>query len=346
MRIALANGNTAWGGGERWFSDAARALSARGHELTLLAREGTALYARFNASHQPTRELGRLADGLGDPPPELALCNSRRELTALLRCYRGQPPFRLVLRRGIDRPLHDNFMRRPTWRRLAAILVNSDATGATVRSSLPWFPADRIRRIYNPVSIEPDPPVRAPDGVLRIGAAGRLVRQKGFDVLLAALVRLRDRSGWSLEIAGEGNLRARLERKSRRSGLGDRVRFLGALDRVEPFYARVDAVVVPSRYEGFCFVAVEAALSGLPVVASDVSSLREIVIDGETGRLVPSESPEALARALEELMEHPHSARALGSAARRSAAARFDAGRLTDELEGFLKEVCAWDAVG
>jgi len=346
VRIALANGNAAWGGGERWFFDAARALSARGHELVLLVREGTALHGRFAAAHQPTHALEHLGRGLGELAPDVALCNSRSELAQLLRCYRGRPPFRLVLRRGIDRPLHDDFFRRPAWRRLSGILVNSDATGATVRASLPWFPLDRIRRIYNPVSIESDPRVPPADGTFRFGAAGRLVRQKGFDVLLAALARLRERPGWSLEIAGEGKLRARLERQSRRSGLGDRVRFLGPLEHLEPFYARVDAVVVPSRYEGFCFVAVEAALSGLPVVASDVSSLREIVIDGATGRLVPPESPAALARALEGLRDDPVAACALGDAARRSAATRFDANRLNDELEGFLIEVRTWEPVG
>ena len=63
-----------------------------------------------------------------------------------------------------------------------------------------------ITRIYNPVSIESDPRVPPADGTFRFGAAGRLVRQKGFDVLLAALARLRERPGWSLEIAGEGQI--------------------------------------------------------------------------------------------------------------------------------------------
>jgi glycosyltransferase involved in cell wall biosynthesis len=251
-----------------------------------------------------------------------------------------------VLRRGIDRPLHDHILRRGQWKRLSAILVNSDATGATVRRSLPWFPEDRIRRIYNPVRFTPRPPIPPTGGTVRVVAVGRLVRQKGHDVLLKALSLLGDDLPLDLVIAGDGKLRGRLERDARRRGLTDRCRFTGEVEDPAEVYAAADLVVIPSRYEGFGFVAAEAALAGLPVVASDVSSLRELVRDGETGRLVPPEDAAALAAALKELAEDRARASAMGRAARTLARERFDPDRLLSELVDFLSRAAGLGPAG
>jgi 2-deoxystreptamine N-acetyl-D-glucosaminyltransferase/2-deoxystreptamine glucosyltransferase len=270
--------------------------------------------------------------------------NSRKDLVRVLREARGRPGLRVALRRGIDRRLRDNPFRRPAWRRLSSILVNSDATGETVRRSLPWFPPGRITRVYNAVRLEPRPAVPAPDDRLRVGVVSRLVRSKAVDVLLRALARLR--APWSLVAAGDGSERPRLERLARDLGIGDRCRFLGHVAEPADVYAALDVVAIPSYYEGFCFTAVEAALAGLPVVASDASGLREVVEDGRTGILVPPRDPDALAGALERIAADPALARALADEGRRRARERFDPPRLHDELERFLERAAAEDPVG
>lgn len=344
MKLALVNGSTGWGGGEQWFLDAARTLAARGHEVLLGA-------ARDGALGQRARELGLRVEDLPGPRErssvrsELVLVNSPRDLRLALRTAIGGEGARYALRRGIDRKLVDNPFRRGVWKRLSAILVNSDATGETVRRSLRWFPAERITRIYNPVHFVPHQREEGPPGTLRLGAIGRLVKQKGFATLLDALARLGATRRFTLELAGDGPLRARLERRSRKRGLASRVKFLGAVADPASFYARLDALIVPSRYEGFGYVAVEAALAGLPVIASDASSLREIVIDGETGWLVPRR-PRPLAEAIERLAADPAEARRRGERARVSAEQRFGPGPLLDALEVFLTRAAALPPVG
>jgi len=130
--------------------------------------------------------------------------------------------------------------------------------------------------------------------------AARLEWAKGIDVLLQALslMQVRDNS-MAVLIAGEGSQRGRLEAQVSTLGLGaEVVRFLGSRDDVPDLMQAADALVLPSRWEGLGVVLLEAAASLLPVVATDVGGIPEIVRDGSTGFLVPPDDPEALARAM------------------------------------------------
>jgi glycosyltransferase involved in cell wall biosynthesis len=338
VKVALVNGTRGFGGGERWFLEAAAALAARDHSVTLHAAPGDVLAQRAKQAGIPLAPVFAV-------DTEVCVLNSRRDLAAVLGAFRGPPPFRLVLRRGIDRPLHDGLFRRGAWKRLSAILANSEATAATIRRSLPWFPASRLRILPNPVAFAPAPSAPPSGDLLRIGAAGRLVRQKGFDVLLRALALLDDLP-FRAEIAGDGKLGPRLRRLAGSLRLGPRVTFRGRLDDLAAFFASQDVIAVPSRYEGFCYVAAEAALAGLSVVASDVSSLREVVSHGETGLLLPPDDPVALAAALRDLARDPARRRELGGRAREQARRRFSPEPIYDALIQFLAEAAGLPPVG
>ena len=147
---------------------------------------------------------------------------------------------------------------------------------------------------------------------------GRLRIRKGVEVLLEALHELH-RPAAALRIAGDGEHRAALERRAAKLGLRDAVRFLGGCDshRVRTLLGGAAALVVPSIYEGMPLVVLEAMDMGVPVVASAVSGIPEVVVDGETGWLVPPEDPEALAGALAEVLGDPAEARRRGEAGRR-----------------------------
>ncbi len=145
---------------------------------------------------------------------------------------------------------------------------------------------------------------------------GRLRIRKGVEVLLEAL---RDVPGARLRIAGDGEHRERLEWRAGELGLGKAVAFLGSCDagRVRRLLAGAAALVVPSIYEGTPLVVLEAMAAGIPVVASAVSGIPEVVLDGESGWLVPPEDPRALREALEEVLARPGEARRRGEAGRR-----------------------------
>src|SRR5205814_2309122 len=129
-----------------------------------------------------------------------------------------------------------------------------------------------------------------------------------------------------LVVLGEGPERAALERLSAELGMAERVFLLGRMPDVAAWLRRATLLVHPARWEGFGMAVLEAMLAGLPVVASAVSSLPELVLDGETGLLVPPDDPQALARAVGCALEQPD----LGEAGRRRARAEFSIARMAD----------------
>ena len=134
-------------------------------------------------------------------------------------------------------------------------------------------------------------------------AAGRLVRQKNFNLLLDAVARL-DRP-FRLVIYGEGVQRAQLEQKIAARGLADRVTLAGYVDDLRPALCDARLFVLSSDYEGFPAVLIEALAAGVPIVATDCSpAIAGIVAKGD-GILVPVDDPAALARAIGESLDRP-----------------------------------------
>jgi glycosyltransferase involved in cell wall biosynthesis len=157
-------------------------------------------------------------------------------------------------------------------------------------------------------------------------AIGRLVHQKGFDILLRAFAIVhKSRPGWNLVIVGDGSEREGLHALSRNLGIEGSVRWLGEMANPFPFYLWADLVVVPSRYEGFPNVPLEAMSLGKAVICSDCrTGPRELTQNGKFGRLVPVGEPEALARAIIDIGGSPEVMRALGEAARRHVRSDYD----------------------
>ncbi|WP_240334317.1 glycosyltransferase family 4 protein [Sphingobium estronivorans] len=163
-----------------------------------------------------------------------------------------------------------------------------------------------------------------PGEPVRIGTLGRLHPVKGYDVLIAALARLKG-EGFTLSIAGDGAERARLETLARETGV--KVEFTGYTDDPRAYLAGLNLYVQPSRSEGFCIAAHEALTAGLPVVASAVGELPFSIRQGETGLTVAPGDAEALAQALKILMADAARRQAMGDAARRDMLDRFSRAR-------------------
>jgi glycosyltransferase involved in cell wall biosynthesis len=170
----------------------------------------------------------------------------------------------------------------------------------------------------------PPDPVR--DDVPLLLAVCRLEPQKGVDVAVRALARLRAvEPEAELVVLGEGPDRTRLESLARE--LDVPVHLLGRVPDVTAWLRRADVLVHPARWEGFGLALLEAMLARLPIVATNVSSIPEIVADGETGLLVPPDDPAALAEALSRVLADPGT---FGAAGRERAGTAFSVGRMAD----------------
>lgn len=153
---------------------------------------------------------------------------------------------------------------------------------------------------------------------------GRMDPLKGLDILLKAVARLEDRQGLRVLVVGgslEGDQKlSRYYRMAQEMGIAQQVTFLGSLDQQELplYYSAADLCVVPSYYESFSLVAVEALACGTPVIASRVGGLTGIVRDGETGFLVPWRCPDPFSERLETLLGNEMLREHFGQAARKS----------------------------
>ncbi|HSR28931.1 MAG TPA: glycosyltransferase family 4 protein [Anaerolineae bacterium] len=174
---------------------------------------------------------------------------------------------------------------------------------------------------------------------------GRLDREKGFDVLIAAAARLAGAfPGLQVRIVGDGPERAALEAQADGLGLRGIVVFSGSIpnENLPKYLAEARVVVVPSRYrEPFGLVAVEAAALARPVVASNMGGLAEVVVHGETGLLVEMENPQALATAIAQVLADPVGARKMGLAAQRRAGQEFSLAKRVDAHEALYHRLTA-----
>lgn len=166
-----------------------------------------------------------------------------------------------------------------------------------------------------------------PGETVRLGTLGRLHPAKGYDVLVAALVRLRGQCfapvmPFEVSIAGAGAQGQALEKAMAAAGI-DNVRLAGFADQPRDFLAGLHLYLQPSRREGLCIAVHEAMQAGLPCIVSAVGEMRYSVRDGEAGLVVPPEDPEALAQALAWMLSHPDRLAVMGQAARGRVLERF-----------------------
>ena len=169
-------------------------------------------------------------------------------------------------------------------------------------------------------------------------AIGRLIAQKDHETLLRSFARIRGRHPDArLAILGWGALEEPTRALARELGLADTVLLPG---RIEPqaWLERADVFAHTPRWEGFGIVLLEAMLAGLPVVATRVSAVPEIVVDGETGVLTDAGDTESIAAALEELLADPARRTALGAAGRARALSEFSVARMTERTIAVYRE--------
>jgi glycosyltransferase involved in cell wall biosynthesis len=189
------------------------------------------------------------------------------------------------------------------------------------------LPADKVETIHYgmddlPAAWGENPADDVPAGARILLGVSRLTTQKGIDVAIRALPMLSDDT--VLVVLGEGPERESLTRLAAELDVEGRVFLLGRVPDVASWLHRATVLVHPARWEGFGLGVLEAMLAGLPVVASNVSSLPELVVDGETGVLVQPNDPSALALGVARALEQP----LLGDAGRTRAQREFSVARM------------------
>jgi glycosyltransferase involved in cell wall biosynthesis len=172
-------------------------------------------------------------------------------------------------------------------------------------------------------------------------AVGRLEAVKDYPCLLRAMTGTPEST--RLLVLGAGPQERQLRELAARLGLNQRVHFAGFEPEVRRWMRAADGFVLSSRYEGLPMVLLEAGACGIPVVATDVSGTREVVVDGETGWLAPAGDPEELAKTMTKLMGMPLETRhAMGERARSHVARNFGMEAALDRWERLYADLLEW----
>jgi L-malate glycosyltransferase len=156
-----------------------------------------------------------------------------------------------------------------------------------------------------------------------IGWVGRMVPVKGLSMLLKAVAEMPGSPPPTLLLIGDGPERASLEQSAKSLGIADRVRFQGFVDDIWTFYYQMDLFVLPSLHEGIPIALLEALGAGLPVIASSVGGIPQVIGASGAGVLIESRSPSVWARTLIQTLNDPQKMKALGERARRHIQANF-----------------------
>jgi glycosyltransferase involved in cell wall biosynthesis len=336
MRIALIISALSAGGAERVIATLANSWAARGWRVTLITFEPAGTTPYYEVDPRVTlRQLGIASVG---SPLWRAVRQNLRRIRALRQTLRVAEPdlaisflakinvLTVLASRGFDFPVVVSERNNPKMQRFRGIwswlrqrlygmayCVVTPSRGVLESFSGAIYARGRV--IPNPVDLAPA--ARAPRGSGRLVAVGRLVHQKGFDLLLQAFAKIApEHPEWNLTIWGEGEQRPALETLRTDLGLAERVWLPGLTERPGQWIAAADVFVLSSRYESFGNVITEAMAAGLPIAAFDCPwGPGDILRDGEDGLLVPPEDVDALAATVGRLLLDADLRARLGAAA-------------------------------
>jgi glycosyltransferase involved in cell wall biosynthesis len=356
--VAIVVPGLSAGGTERIVSLVADHWANRGWRVSIFTFEapGTAAYYHINSSIT--------VEQLGSPSFRHSTLGSIRTAAhralALRRAFRKSSPdvivsfltrtnvLTLLSTRGLRVPVvvseRNNPARQPfgaPWQWLRTFTYPKAFGLVTMtRGALEYFPKKmRPHEWIIPNPVELPPAWQEKRGNHSLVAVGRLVPQKGFDLLLRAFaLAAREVPKWSLTIWGEGPDRAKLEQQRENLGLSTRVHFPGVTERPGIWIETADAFVLSSRYEGWGIVVLEAMAAGLPVVSFDCEwGPREMIKHGVDGLLVPAEDITSLSDALVKIMKDEKLRQQLGGAAAESVK-RYSRERIMAEWDNVIND--------
>jgi len=347
MRIAHVHKMRGIGGSERHLLTLLPALAARGHDVVVVGLDDPAwnpadFYDALEVQAVRLRSgplvLASLLRSLRADVVHTHLVHAdvyggvaaRARGARLVSTKHNDDPFRLGPFRFVERGLGMIASR---------VVTITDALRAFNVERV-GIPATKVETIHYGLDGLPhawgeNPADGVPESARILLSTARLTAQKGVDVAVRSLASLPD--DVVLVVLGEGPERATLTALARDLGVERRVFLVGRVPDVAAWLRRATAYVQPSRWEGFGLGVLEAMHAALPVVATRASSLPELVLDGETGLLVPVDDPDALAEALRRALETPA---ALGEAGRARAQAEFSVARMAD------RHVDLYDRIG
>lgn len=326
------------------------ALTARGHDCTLVCPPGSGIDSAARAQGIRVQNLFcagdldlpfayRLTQFINETRPDLVHCHSRRGADVLGGLAASFADVPAVVSRRVDNT-EMQLIAALRYRPFRKVIAISNTIADVLRAA--GIEGDRVTVIRSAVdaaafahtadSSEFRREFDIPEGVPALAAAGQLIPRKGHRFLLDAAAQLKSQGkSFRLMIFGEGELDKALREQAASRGLDDLVQFPGYRDDLDRWIGCFDLFVHPALAEGLGVATLKAQAAGVPVVAFAAGGLREAVADGETGLLVPAEDSDALAGAMQRLLDDDALRARFAAAGRARMASEFSIDTMADK---------------
>jgi len=355
-KICFFNTTKAWGGGEKWHLDVSMHLSSKGYDVFVVCSTGSDLHEKisktdvryFNLdigrlSYLNPFKLKKLITFFKNERVDTIVMNLSSDVKLAAHAAKKAGVNRIIYRRGSAIPLKNSFYNRYIFKHwVTEILANSVETKKTINRNNPnLFPEEKITVIYNGIDTAyySDCKKQKSKNKIILGNVARLEHQKGHKYLISiARTLLTQEIDFELHIAGKGSLQTDIEKQIDKYNLTNHVKLLGHKDDVKLFLKDIDIFLLSSLWEGFGYVIAEAMSCSKPVVAFDISSNSELIVNGITGFTVPLHNTQEFVNKIIMLSQNNTLCTKMGIEARKRAVKMFDIKVSLHNIERYLTE--------
>ncbi|GAK50939.1 glycosyl transferase group 1 [Candidatus Moduliflexus flocculans] len=344
--VVFVNFSRIYGGGEQWHFLSAQELQRRGHAVTILANEASELAERAaragipcwtmrvsNLSWLNPLTFVQLQRFFKQIRPDSVILNSSVELKTAGVAAKSARIKQIIYRRGIPKPVKTTRLNRLLFLHVVTdLLANSRSTAQALHDIARASGRMPPRIIYN--GIETAISLRSNPRSRTIGVVARLSHEKGVDVAIRVLAQVRTQlSDVTLMIIGDGPEKAALQELTAQLGLREQVEFVGFTEQVSRYLSQCAILLMPSRWEGFSNVLLEAMLLRMPCLAFGGQDAHESILHGETGYLVEQGRLDEMAARIVELFASPENIIDMGDAGYERVCREYSLTRAIDQLE-------------
>ncbi len=297
-QIIFINSNKAWGGGEKWHFNMARALAANGHRCRLITNNESELGDRADQAGLEIDRLGISRMSFLNPCTILAMyrllkksnspniiANLPSDIKLCIMAAKAAGAKKIIYRRGMPRDLKPTLLNKFIFSRVDIFIANSEEIKRTITRYFPEL-EKKTTIIFN--GVHPLEQVNKTENkIFTLGNLGRLVDQKGQQHLIRIAKILKERNfNFKLLIGGSGPRRQKLQQLIKQNDLESCVNLIGLVPS-EKFFPGIDLFLLTSHFEGTANALIEALQYQVPAIAFDISSNSEVIGNGVAGYLIP-----------------------------------------------------------
>jgi len=359
--ICFFNSCESWGGGEKWHFEKSLRLHKEGYKTLIITNKKSELYKRLIKTPQKVKKifisnfsflnifkLIYLVSLFKKQNVKVLIINLPSDLKIAGPAAKIANVDKIIYRRGSAIPIKNTFLNRFIFKNIVdEVIANSFKTKETIlQNNSNFIEKNKIKVLYNGLDIKAFDNrnfkvlYNKKDNEIVLGNAGRLNKQKGQKFLIDIAEQLKKRNiNFKILIAGSGNIKDDLINYAEKLNVRKEIIFLNFVENIKDFMQSIDIFLLPSLWEGFGYVNIEAMVSYKPVVAFNISSNPEIIDDNKTGFLVEPYNVIDFVDRIEILCNNPKLRENFGIAGRKKVEEIFNEEKLFLQFENIINNI-------